>query len=130
MIVLAAYQVIARNFFNTGIIWGDPLVRVLVLWVTFIGGTIASRNDEHIRMDVLTRFVKPGSEILMKRFRNLFTAVIAGLFAYYSLQFVLLDYEDGITAFARVPAWVCESVMPAGAAVMCLRYLMHTFKPP
>ena len=56
MILLAAYQVIARNFFDTGLLWGDALVRVLVLWVTFIGATIASRNDEHIRIDLLTRF--------------------------------------------------------------------------
>ena len=57
MIALAAYQVVARNFFDTGILWGDALVRVLVLWVTFIGATIASRQDEHIRIDLLTRFI-------------------------------------------------------------------------
>ena len=37
MILVAAYQVIARNFFDTGILWGDGMVRVLVLWVTFVG---------------------------------------------------------------------------------------------
>ena len=30
---LAAYQVVARNLFDTGILWGDSLVRVLVLWL-------------------------------------------------------------------------------------------------
>ena len=130
MIGLAAYQVIARNFFDTGILWGDASVRVLVLWVTFIGATIASRNDEHIRMDILTRFIKPGSEIWMKRFRNLFTAAITGVFAWFSLQFVLLDFADEITAFASVPAWACEVVMPAAAGLMSIRYLIHTVNPP
>ena len=63
MILLAAYQVVARNFFDTGILWGDALVRVLVLWVTFIGATIASRNDEHIRIDLLTRFTGERSSV-------------------------------------------------------------------
>jgi TRAP-type C4-dicarboxylate transport system permease small subunit len=125
MIVLAAYQVIARNFFDTGILWGDALVRVLVLWVTFIGATIASRNDEHIRIDLLTRFSGERSSLWLDRFRSLFTAFIAGVFAWYSYQFVLLDYEDGIIAFASVPAWVCEVVMPFGAALICLRYLIR-----
>ncbi len=127
MIVLAAYQVIARNFFDTGILWGDSMVRVLVLWVTFIGATIASRNDEHIRIDLLGRFMNDKSSIWLDRFRSLFTAVIAGIFAWYSLEFVLLDYEDGITAFASVPAWICEAVMPIGAALISFRYLLRTF---
>ncbi|MCB1685384.1 MAG: TRAP transporter small permease [Pseudomonadales bacterium] len=128
MILVAAYQVIARNFFDSGVLWGDSLVRVLVLWVTFVGATIASRNDEHIRMDLLSRFIKPGFEEVLRRFRSLFTSIIAAVFAWYSLQFVLLDYEDGVIAFAGIPAWVCESVMPFGGALISLRYLLHTVR--
>lgn len=127
MILLASYQVVARNFFDTGVLWGDSLVRVLVLWVTFIGATIASRNDEHIRIDLLSRFIGDRSFIWLDRFRSLFTAFIAGVFAWYSLEFVLLDYRDGILAFAAVPAWVCEAVMPLGGALISLRYLIRTF---
>ena len=130
MILLAAYQVVARNFFDTGILWGDSLVRVLVLWVTFIGATIASRDDEHIRIDLLTRFIGPVSGKVLSSLRCLFTAFIAAVFCYYSFQFVLLDYEDGIIAFAAVPAWMCELIMPVGAALIALRYLLHSFRPP
>lgn len=125
MILLAAYQVIARNFFDTGILWGDALVRVLVLWVTFVGATIASRNDEHIRIDLLTRFTGERSSLWLDRFRSLFTAGVAGVFAWYSFEFVKLDYEDGIIAFSSVPAWVCEAVMPVGAGLICLRYFIR-----
>lgn len=127
MILVAAYQVVARNFFDTGILWGDALVRVLVLWVTFIGATIASRDDEHIRVDLLTRFVGERSLKWLERFRSLFTAFVAGLFAWYSLEFVILEYQDGIIAFAGVPAWMCEAVMPFGAALISFRYLLRTF---
>lgn len=126
MILLAAYQVIARNFFDTGILWGDALVRVLVLWVTFIGATIASRNDEHIRIDLLTRFTGERSSVWLDRFRSLFTAFIAGVFAWYSFEFVRLDYEDGIIAFGAIPAWVCELIMPVGGALISMRYLIRT----
>ncbi len=125
MILLAAYQVVARNFFDTGILWGDALVRVLVLWVTFVGATIASRNDEHIRIDLLTRFTGERSSRWLDRFRSLFTAFVAGLFAWYSFEFVRLDYQDSIIAFASVPAWICEAVMPVGAGLICLRYLIR-----
>lgn len=130
MIGLAAYQVIARNFFDTGILWGDSLVRVLVLWITFVGATVASRQDEHIRMDLLARYVDPSRRVWLVRFRSLFAAAIAGLFTWYSYQFVLLDYEDGVTAFARVPAWVCELIMPVGGAVITVRYLLLAIRLP
>ncbi len=37
MIVLAVYQIIARNLLGEGIVWIDPLLRTLVLWVGLSG---------------------------------------------------------------------------------------------
>jgi len=41
MIGLAAWQIVARNMLDTAIIWGDPLLRTLVLWVGFLGAVAA-----------------------------------------------------------------------------------------
>lgn len=130
MIGVAAFQVIARNLFDFGLLWGDGLVRVLVLWVTLLGGMVASRYDEHIRMDLVGRLVDETWKRLLRRVTSAFTALICGLFAYHSARFVWFDYQDGVLAFAAVPAWLCELIMPIGAAVMGLRYLLHTAKPP
>lgn len=130
MIGIAAYQVIARNLFDSGLLWGDGLVRVLVLWVTLLGGMVASRSDEHIRMDLAAKFLGPVSNRRLRRLTSAFTVVICALFAYHSARFVWLDYQDGVLAFAAVPAWACEIIMPIGAAVMGLRYLLHAIDPP
>ena len=130
MIALAAYQVVARNLFDTGLLWGDGLVRVLVIWVALIGAMVASRNDDHIRIDLLARFVPSRWQRLLKRFANAFTCAVMGVFAWHSYRFVRFEYEDGTIAFASVPAWACEAVLPVGAAVIGLRYLFHTLDPP
>lgn len=130
MIGVAAYQVIGRNLFDGGLVWGDGLVRVLVLWVTLLGAMVASRRDEHIRMDVVARFLEPGRQRLLRRLTSAFTVAVCALFAYHSARFVWYDYQDGVIAFASVPAWWCESIIPIGAAVMTLRYLLHMVKPP
>ena len=62
MIGVAASQVILRNFFDAGLYWGDSLVRVTVLWVALVGAMVASRDDSHIRVDLLSRMVKPEHE--------------------------------------------------------------------
>lgn len=130
MIALAAYQVVARNFYDSGLVWGDSLVRVLVLWITLLGAMVASRNDEHIRMDLVSRFLSDAGRRLLRRFGSFFTCVISGLFAWFSYELVRYDYQDQIIAFAQIPAWVCEVILPVGAGVITLRYLFHTISPP
>ena len=127
---VAAYQVVARNFFDTGLLWGDALVRVLVIWVAMVGAMVASRNDEHIRIDLVARFFAQRWRRALARFANAFTCLVLGAFAWFSFAFLRFEYQDGIIAFGAVPAWLCEAILPLGAAVMCLRYLLHSLDPP
>ena len=129
MVLVAAYQVIARNFFDSGLLWGDGFVRVLVLWVTMVGAMVASRTDEHIRMDVIARFLPEAKLVWVRRLGSLVTSIVCALFAYYSYQFVRFEFEDQVTAFAQVPAWICEAIMPFAAAIMSLRYLVFIVFP-
>jgi TRAP-type C4-dicarboxylate transport system permease small subunit len=130
MMTVAAWQVIARNFFDTGLNWGDALVRVLVLWVALFGGMVASRKDEHIRIDILSRLAPPRLMPWLQRIVALATAVLLGAFAWISFRTVQESYAYGDIAFAAVPLWVTEAIIPFGIAVMCLRYIAHVIHPP
>ena len=125
MICVAVYQVLARNLFGTGLTWGDPMVRVALLWVTMVGGMVASASDQHIRIDLVARFLSPAVARRLGRVTSAFTAAVCFGLAWFSVTLVLWDYRDGTSGFGPVPAWVCELVIPAGAAVMGLRYLVR-----
>jgi TRAP-type C4-dicarboxylate transport system permease small subunit len=129
MIFVAAAQVVLRNFFEGGIYWGDSAVRVMVLWVALLGAMVASRRDEHIRIDIAGRFLPAHLKPHVSRVVSLFTCVVLCIFTWYSIDFVRYEYEDGTLAFAQVPAWVCEAIMPFGAGVMALRYGLLTIWP-
>lgn len=124
MIMMAVLQIFLRNLFSTGIFWGDGLVRVLVLWIGLMGGMIASRSDNHISIDVISRYLP----IRIKRISNLivnaFTMIICGIMAYYSYLFVLDEKQSQMVAFAKVPAWICESIIPFAFMVISIRYLI------
>lgn len=128
MIGVAASQVVLRNFFDAGLYWGDSLVRVTVLWVALVGAMVASRDDSHIRIDLLSRLIKPENQTWLVRSIRLFSCVVLGLFTWGSGQFVYYEYVDNAIAFGDVPAWMCEVIMPIGGGVMTLRYLLLTFK--
>jgi TRAP-type C4-dicarboxylate transport system permease small subunit len=54
MILLAVGQIVLREVFDTGIIWADQLVRLIVLWLAMMGAMAACREDRHIRIDALS----------------------------------------------------------------------------
>ena len=58
MILLSFGQMLLRNLFNMGIVWGDTLLRQWVLWVGFLGASMAVRHDKHISIEV---FANPSS---------------------------------------------------------------------
>ena len=90
---------------------------------------VASRDDSHIRIDLLSRMFKPEHEHWVLRLTRLFTCLMLVLFTWGSGQFVYYEYVDNAIAFGDVPAWICEIIMPIGGGVMALRYFLLTVKP-
>ena len=129
MIGIAAVQVVMRNFFDSGLYWGDSAVRVMVLWLAMLGAMVASRHDQHIRIDIASRFLPEQLKPYVDRLVSLFTCCILVIFAWYSLEFVLIEYEFETPAFGVVPAWICEAIMPFGSTVMAVRYALLVVHP-
>ncbi|ALP53060.1 C4-dicarboxylate ABC transporter permease [Candidatus Tenderia electrophaga] len=126
MILLALSQIILRNLFDTGIEWTDPLLRVLVLWLGLLGAIAATRQNRHITIDVVSRLLPLNGQRITSVISNLFSAAVCAVISYYAARFVMMEYEDGLTAFADVPAWLCESIIPLGFGLMALRFLINT----
>lgn len=124
MISVAVLQIFLRNVFETAIIWGDALVRILVLWIALAGAMVASREDNHISIDIVSRYLPQKFRLAASTITSLFTALICGIVAWYSLKFVMMEMEDGGMAFARVPAWICESIIPFSFSVIGMRYVI------
>lgn len=124
MIGIAVTQIVMRNGFDSGLLWADSLLRVLVLWIGMVGALVASRDQRHISIDIAGKYLPATAARWVTVFNALFTAAIAGALAWYSLEFVLIEYESPSPAFANVPTWVCESVMPVTFALIALRYLI------
>lgn len=129
MIGIAAVQIVARNAFGGGFGWGDGFVQIAVLWITMVGASAAAGDDSHIRIDIVQRFAGPRARRLAARLAALATAALCALLGWTSIEFIRWDFLDGGTAFAFVPVWVCESIIPAAAAVMALRYLARAVGP-
>ncbi len=125
MILLAGWQILQRNIIGGGMIWADELLRLLVLWLGLLGAMAASRDNRHVAIDLLLRFLpkkfKPPVQILL----HLFTSAVCGTLAFYSYKFVLMEQEYQTEVLTGLPAWWFELILPIGFGMMCLRYLGH-----
>jgi TRAP-type C4-dicarboxylate transport system permease small subunit len=122
MIILATSQIFMRNLWESGVDWSDPLLRVLVLWLGLLGAMAATRDGNHIKIDLLTKLLPAAVTRYLPPITNLVSAVICGIVCYHASRFVMMEYEDGTTAFANVPAWLCEIIIPIGFGLMALRF--------
>lgn len=125
LVTLAFSQIVMRNFFGTGTIWLDPLLRVLVLWVGMLGALVATRQNKQIKIDVLSRILPAGPKIVSRIITRSFAAIVSAIIAWHSYRFLIDEWNSGVTAFASVPAWIPESIIPFGFTVIALRYSLQ-----
>ena len=125
-LTLAVLQILLRNFFDAGITWVEPLLRITVLWIGMVGAMFASRDDSHIKIDLGMRMLDPKYQPYAKAAVYIFTASVCGIAAWFCFDFVAEEYKDGGIAFAAIPVWVTEAVMPVAFAVIALRYTIST----
>ena len=124
MILLAASQIVMRNFFGFGFIWADELLRMLVLWIAVAGAVAASRTDKHINIAVLDQFLPEKLRAIMKLLIDLFTAGVCLLITWHSTAFVKTSFEYEDVLLGSVPAWMLQLVLPIGFGLISWRYIV------
>ncbi len=127
MILLATSQILMRNLWDYSLAWGDPTLRLMVLWITLLGAMAATRDNNHIRIDLLTRYLPESAGRIARRLTDGFTALVCALLAWHSARFVLFEYEDGSRFLDLLPIWPFQLVMPVGFSIIALRLLLSSF---
>ncbi|MCP3852419.1 MAG: TRAP transporter small permease [Gammaproteobacteria bacterium] len=123
VLIIAVTQIALRNFFDSGIIWADTFLRITVLWIGMMGAIIASRNNNHINMNLGLRYLSPKALPYVQAIVHFFTACVCLIVTWYSINLVSMEYEDTGMAFANIPVWVTVMIIPIGFFIMGLRYV-------
>ena len=123
LIGLASLQILLRNGFDTGFVWADELIRILVLWLGVLGAVAASRADRHIRIDILARLLPARARLVVAVFMDLAVAALLALLTWHAGRFVRDALEFGDTVLTGLPAWWFQAILPVGFGLMCLHQL-------
>jgi TRAP-type C4-dicarboxylate transport system permease small subunit len=133
MVVLAFFQVCLRGLYTHGRIqwantlmghldWTEPLVRLLVLWLAFLGASLVTGEGRHIKIDLF-------SSLLSSRWQPLRDLVlwsvcvgICAIMFKVCAGYVALEMEFGAKMFLSIPGWIGQLILPAGFLLMLFRF--------
>jgi len=134
MVLLGALQIFFRNVISIGMVWVDPLMRHLVLWIALLGASIATREDRHITIEILPARLSQAARSRIRGGLQLFSSLVCLVLVYPAIRFVLDDYDPGEYLAFGIPLWVSQIIMPAGWLVLGIRFLFqgcrNLFKGP
>ncbi len=139
MVLLTFLNVILRTLYAHGhlqwannvlgqVDWTEPFVRLLVLWITFLGASLITGENRHIRIDVVGAFISsrwsPYREIVI----DIACLIICALMLKASIKYIGIEMDFGSYLFLRIPSWICQLIIPAGFAMMLFRFFIRAME--
>ena len=124
IVAIPLAQMVARVFFDIGLIGGGALSQNLALWIGWLGAIAAALRGQHLGLgDALQRLV-PGLE----RGRTVLvalisTAVSAWLFV-AAVEFVHVEMGSAALVAGWLPIWVAELALPIGFFGVTVSYFI------
>ena len=116
MAIIVAAQVFSRYGLNYSLFWSEELARFLLVWITFLGATVAYFYKAHPGVDAVYRHLPPklqkGSTLVVHLASLcLFSVMVihGGQFAW----FVRLQ----ITPALSLPKWIIMGVVPISGVI-------------
>ncbi len=127
VIVLMSFsQVLLRQLFSTGILWGDTLLRHLVLWTGFLGAALAAAEGKHFAWEAPAAG-RAGA--VLRLLAQTAAAGVAGLLAWASWKFLKDERAAGSVLFTAcglsVTSWVLFAILPAGFLLVLIHSLLR-----
>ncbi|MDT8388310.1 MAG: TRAP transporter small permease subunit [Thiogranum sp.] len=128
LLLLAVLQIVARNFFDTGIASADTLTRYLVLYITFFGAAVAIDRDRHIKIDAISTLLSPQALRTLYRPLRAVAALVCGFLSDAAIRF-WLDEVNYAAAHERWQIYV-GFVIPLGFVLLTLQFVLAALLGP
>lgn len=117
MAAIVVVQVFFRYVINQSLFWSEELARFLLVWLTFLGASVAYHRRAHPGIDILHAGMPPP-------IRKLFTLAVHG--ASISLFVVMIYYGCQFAYFVRMqispalnlPKWTVMSIIPVSGTIL------------
>ncbi len=120
LLALSIFQILIRNLFDFGYPQIDIINRHLLVVCGMMGAALATAKSSHIKTDALNILLSPRTKDRLHLPLQLFAAIVCGLLCYYSIIFVLDEWQYA----PPNERWILPFtvVYPLGFALMSIHF--------
>ena len=105
--------------------WTESFVRLLVLWLTFLGASLISAENKHIKIDLFSTLIpkkwRPAREFVL----SIVCILISAIMLKVCTDYVKMEMEFGGTLFLNLPNWIGQLILPVGFALILFRFFVR-----
>jgi len=120
MALVVAIQVVSRYGFNHSLFWSEELARFLLIWLSFLGATVAYCHGAHPGVDSLVRRLPERWQTAAALFSFLAGAVLFAVMVVSGTKFAWFVRLQIFPA-TGVAKWIIMAVVPASGII----FLVH-----
>lgn len=136
MVLLTFVQVLLRGIYTYAHLqwanttlgymdWSGPFTRLLVLWLTFLGASLLTREGRHIKIDLLSTLLPEKWLPLRELILASACAIICAVMFKVCLDYIKMEMEFGGSVFFNLPSWISQVILPVGFALLLFRFLIR-----
>jgi TRAP-type C4-dicarboxylate transport system permease small subunit len=127
IILLCVVQIILR-YFTSSIIkpfaWGDEVVRLSSIWVSFLAASIGVRDSSHLSVDFFIEKLIPKTALkTVKRVATALVLVVLFLLVWYGISRTIANVPTMMQNLPISMAWFYAAI-PVGSLFLLLDYLL------
>lgn len=129
MCVIIFIATVAR-FTNLFIIpWAEELARYCMIWIVFLGISVAALNGEHFCVEALQLFCPRPVLKAIAVLNAIFVVAFSSFASYYGVAILKKQMAGGqLTPSLRWPMWCMYLIIPVGLMLMALCFAYHTYR--
>lgn len=122
---LALFQVILRAMLSSGLFWADALIRHMILWLGFLGASLAAYEQRHLGIDLLVRILPAKAQPWLLLLSHLTAVLVCMLLTQAAWAFVQSEMNAGTRLIFGLPIWIGQTIMPFGFLSLTLRFAIR-----
>lgn len=113
------------NKLDVGYSWAPQVSLVLLLWMAFLGASMATHEGKHLAVDAVRKLVPPHRERAFNATSQMVAGIVTAGFLYLSVTYLLKrlgeDPEPG-----KIPDWFKVLSIPVALGIMTLRFVGYS----
>ncbi len=124
MILVVFFDIILRELFDGGFIWAKELAAFLMIWVGFVGASLAAKENKHIVVGIPEKLFPKKVLPYVSLFASVIIFTVTILIAYLGFNYVLETKEFGETSLVlNIPLWIVQIIIPASLVIIAFRFI-------